>query len=372
MPESPFRLTVYDRWLRRRGWIGAPISVDAHPKHNDAGYTTVTVPTTHPRVPDLITPGARMVIEYDNHFLMSGRVGKIQGKGPTMQSEIEVTVEDDFRLLSRMLGWPNPAGKITAQGDETAYDSKTGPAETVVKHFVSRNASRSLPQVTVAGDAGRGRPISVSMRMHPLTDRLLPAVDQAGIGIDVRQQGNGLVVDCYEPTVRRQLLTEETGVVVDWSWTTQAPTATRAVVGAQGEGTERTFTYTVDAALEEEWNETVEVFRDARDTSDESTLDARADESILDGAPKAGISLTLTESRGWRYGRSVRVGDQVTTQIAPGADITDVVREASIQWTRDGGLQVTPVVGDRGDDPSVTLRHRLAALAQGVRDLKAR
>ena len=67
----------------------------------------------------------------------------------------------------------------------------------------------------------------------------------------------------------------------------------------------------------------------------------------------------------------VRVGDQVTTRIAPGADITDVLREARITWTVDAGLEVTPVVGERSDDTSTVLHRVVSQLARGIRDLKA-
>ena len=370
--DAPFLITLYDRGLRRRGWIGAPSRVEAVLRHNGIGQVSVTVDADHPRVSDVVTAGARATIHYLDEYVMSGRVGRIDGTGPAANSTVTFHVEDDFRLLYRLLGWPNPAGALTQQGEDGAYDTVTGPAETVVKTLVSRNAARSRPVITVAGDAGRGQPITTSVRMHPLADRLLPAVDVAGVGVTVLQSGSGLVVDCYTPRVRPMVLSEASGVVVGWSWTTVGPAATRVVVGGQGEGEARTFTSVVDADRETEWGESVEVFRDARDTDDPAVLAQRALEALAEGAPTTGLSLTLTESRGFAYGRSVRVGDRVTTRIAPGAEITDVLREARIVWDADNGLEVTPVVGDRQDDPSALLRATINALTRGIRDLKAR
>ena len=369
---SPFRITLFDRSLRRRGWIGAPERVECIIRHNAVGQCAVTVSADHPRIPDVVASGARATIDYLGQQVMSGRVGRCEGTGPLASSTITFHVEDDFRLLYRLLGWPNPAGTLAQQGDDGAYDTVTGPAETVVKTLVSRNAARSRPAVTVAGDAGRGAQITSSVRMHPLADRLLPAVDLAGIGVDVRQTGTGLVVDCYQPTVRRMVLSEESGVVVGWSWSTVAPTATRVVVGGQGEGVARAFVTDVDTDRETEWGETVEVFRDARDTDDVAVLAARAQEALAEGSPTTGLSLSLTESRGFAYGRTVHVGDRVTTRIAPGADITDVLREARIVWDTDSGVTVTPVVGERQDDPSALLRATINALTKGIRDLRAR
>lgn len=370
--RSPFVLTVYDKTFTRKGWIGAPVSVEAHVRHNALSHATITVDADHPRVVDLVQPGARMTLDYDDGFLMSGRVGTIEGKGPRMQSTVTVTIESDFRLLSRLLGWPNPLGAVTEQGADTAYDTKTGPAETVFKWFVTRNAGRSTPPITVAADSARGNTITVSMRMHQLADRLLPVIDQAGIGVDVRQQGAGLTVYCYQPVVRPQVLSEATGIVTDWSWTATAPAATDVVVGGQGEGTAREFLLVNDPARRAEWAESIEVFRDARDTEDPDIMVRRGEETLAEGAPTTGLSLTLAESKGWRYGKSVRVGDLVTTQIAPGAAITDVLREATLKWDREQGLTVTPVVGDRAEDPAETLRATINALARGIRDLRAR
>lgn len=369
--DSPFELTVYDHGLHRRGWIGAPAAVELVPRHNAVGYCKITVDARHPRVPDLLAPGARMTVRYLDDMLMSGRVGRVEGNGPRAQATVTVTVEDDFRLLYRLLGWPNPAGALTAQGESSAYDTVSGPAETVVKTLVARNAARSRPVVQVAASAGRGAAMQASVRMHPIADRVLTAVDAAGVGVTVIQGPSGLIVDCYAPVGTPRVVSESGGQIVDWAWTTSAPSATRVVVGGQGEGTAREFVQVIDADRETAWGETVEVFRDARDTDDAAVLAQRGEETLAEGAPTTGLSLTLAESRGFRYGRHVRVGDLVTTAIAPGAQITDVLREARITWNVDNGVQVTPVVGERSDDTSTVLRRTIQQLARGVRDLKA-
>ena len=213
--------------------------------------------------------------------------------------------------------------------------------------------------------------MQASLRMHPLADRILTAVDAAGIGVSVVQSGSGLIVDCYEPAPRTRVLSEEGGQIVDWAWSTAAPSATRVVVGGQGEGTDREFVQVIDGDREAEWGESIEVFRDARDTEDNAVMAQRAAETLAEGAPATGLSITLAESRGMRYGVHVRVGDKVTTRIAPGAEVTDVLREARITWTVDAGVQVTPVVGERADDTSTILRRTISTLARGIRDLKA-
>lgn len=368
---SPFTLTVFSRSFQRLGWIGAPLAVECVPRHNAIGYTKITVPSDDVRVPYLMTDGARMTVDYLGEQVMSGRVSHREGAGPAHTATITVTVEDDLRLLTRMLGWPNPAGGIDAQGAATAYHTVTGPAETVLKTVVTANKSRTSPAVTVAADSGRGSAITASLRMHPVSDRVLPLVDAAGIGVTVRQQGTGLVLDCYTPTVRAQPLSEDAGTVVDWSWSQEAPAATRVVVGGQGEGTAREFVHVTDSGREAAWGESIEVFRDARDSDDTAVLTLRGQETLTEGAAKAGLSLTLAETAGFAYGRSVRVGDVVTTALAPGVEVTDTLREARIVWDAENGLTATPVVGERTDDPGDMLRGTLQALTRAVRDLRA-
>ena len=369
---SPFQLTVYTRAFQRVGWIGAPLAVELVPRHLATGYCKVTVPSDDLRVPYLTEPGARMTVDYLGDRVMSGRVSRVEGAGPLAEGTVAVTIDDDFRLLERLLGWPNPAGDITQQGAATAYHTVTGPAETVLKTIVSANRARSTPPVTVAGDAGRGARVTATMRMHPVADRLLTLLDTAGVGVTVRQEGAGLVVDCYAPTVRSQPISETSGVLVDWSYTMQAPAATRVVVGGQGEGTAREFVSVVDTAREQLWGESIEVFRDARDSDDPTVQAERAQETLAEGAPTTGLTLTLAETPGYRYGKSVRVGDTVTVDVAPGVSVTDTLHEARITWDTQDGLQVTPVVGERSDDPAVTLRRTITSLARSIRDMKAR
>lgn len=386
--ESPFTITVFDGQFRRCGWIGDPSSLTATVRHNALSVAEVTIPADHPRVGDVITPGARLVITYRGEHLLSGPVVKVTGTGPTVTSTITLTVEDDWRVLTRTLAWPNPTGPITAQGAATAYDRKSGPAESVLKHFAGRNFTRLARPVTVAPDLGRGGTIDVQARMHPLSDRLYPAVDQAGIGVSVRQVGSGLVLDCYAPTVRRRVLSEDSGALTGWEWSTTAPGCTRVVVGGAGEGTAREFLHVVNADLEGEWRDVVEEFRDARDVGGDTTdsegntvpmppaeaeamLRARGLERLTEAAPTSGLSLTLAEAAGFRYGQHVRVGDTLTVRVGPGVTVTDILREASLTYA-DGGLEVTPVVGTRTDDPDVTLRRAVNDLARAVRALRTR
>lgn len=378
---SPFKIAIYSKGQDRRGWIGDPTSVVFTPRHNAPGSVEVTVSSSHNRLPDVMAPGARAVVEYqgvrsgEDPERISGPIRAIRGQGPAGVGLVTFTVEDDKRLLWRVLGWPVPANPINGQST-AEYWRGTGPAETILKDAVRANAqSRLGMSVDVAPDLGRGATIpgGVSIRMHPLADRLFPAVEQAGLGVTVvqdgpEQQGTGFRVDVYEPRAYPRALTEAGGTVVDWSWNRDAPAVTRVVAGGQGEGTARTFRRSINADLEAEWGDVIEGFVDARDAEDDATIDARAATALQEGAPTAGLAVTLAETGTFRYGgKGIRVGDTVTARVGVGTEITDLLREASIVWAADTGLSVTPVVGEITDDPDRAVAEAIAALARNQR-----
>jgi hypothetical protein len=373
--EPPFRITVYDKAFARKGWVGSPVSVTATPRHNRLPTASLTVDADHPRLPDLAEPGSRVVIDYDGEQLLSGLVRLRQGSiGPG--SQVTFDVGGDWRVLQNVLGWPNPTGTVAQQGDDEAYYTVTGPAETVVKTLATVNKNRlGLSGLTVAPTQGRGQTVTVQVRMHPLADRLLPLIDQAGIGVSVQQVGTGLVLDCYTPALHPRTLTEASGIVTGGSWSRTPPTATRVVVMGPGEGTARKFRLVVDATAEALWGEKIEVARDARDVPDDANvqtaLEARGQELLAESAAKSGLTVSLAETSTFRYGRAVKVGDRVRLEVAPGVEVEDVLREAVLSWTRDEGFRVTPLVGERSDDPDTALARAVAAVARAVRRLNS-
>lgn len=372
MAAPELGITVYGKSFARKGFVGDPVSVSMTLRHNMPSTATIEVASDHTYLPALMAAGARVVIDYDGTQVLSGPIRSAEGFG-SPDGSVTLSVEDDWRLLTRVLGWPNPTGAISAQGAATAYDTKTAPAETVLKWFAGRAVTRLGLPVTIATDLGRGSTITVQMRMHPLADRLLPAIDQAGIGVTVRQVGAGLVVDCYTPSTYPYTLDPESGIVAAWKWSRSGPTATRTVIGGGGEGTAREFRERVNATAASDWGDVVEVFTDARDVSTAGEMDARGDVALAEGMPRSGLSLELAETDTFRYGRGLVRGDLVPVQLVPGAPlITDVLREATLTYTRDAGLQVQPVVGDRTDDPDRTLWGAVAKTLAAVRNINAR
>ncbi|QCB97114.1 hypothetical protein E5206_09375 [Arthrobacter sp. PAMC25564] len=366
-PENAYGIRVYKGW-EFKGWVGRPIDLKPTIRHNMKSTATFTIDADHQRAADLMTAGARVMIYRHGEFQMSGPV-RLSGGDFTAAAELNFTVEDDFRILHNWLAWPKPGAALTGQDIE--YRSITGPAETVVKTVMAENAARLGFPLTVAPDLGRGASGKYTFRFHPAYDRLFPAVDQAGIGVTVRQQGAGLLLDCYTPRDYPHTLSPENGTITGGTYSLAAPGATRVVVGGQGEGVAREFKGFTETARETAWNDVIEVMRDARDSSSGDVYADRAAEVLAEGAPLAGLSLELSETKHFRLGGDgLRVGDRVTAKIR-GQAFTDVLREARLSWARDGDT-ATPVVGERADDPDLNLAKRIRALQRADNDRKAR
>lgn len=369
--ENPFTLNIFDKDFNYVGRIGNPISVVATPRWNDTGTATVVVDLTHPYADQLLADGARMVIEMGGQFVLSGKISSVMAEGPSLAAGLTVQVKSDFRLLHQVVGWPVPTAALTAQSLD--YGVYTGKAETIAKNVIRANmVSRLGMNVTVATDQGRGAviPDGVSFRFHTLFERLLPAVEKAGLGITFRQSGTGIVCDVEESPVYPFVLTEESGVLQWWSWTITDPTATRVIAGGTGEGSSRLLREVINASLEAAEGDIVEVFRDARDSSSLTVLASRAQETLTEGAPKNGFAVRLSETDTFQYGRNgFVVGATVTVNVG-GVNRTDILREVTMTFSRKDGVQVTPIVGEVLDNPDRTVAQFLSRLKKSVSDLK--
>ena len=374
----PFRLWVYDKDYTSRGVIGAPLELSGEDCFNAPGSAEFTLPSDHPRAPDLNEPGSRVVIDYRTPdgwlTLLSGRVEEVGGGGGSMSSWRSYRVIDDFAVLTdEVQCWPKPDAAITAQSD--AYHTVTGAAETVLKQILAPNVARQGTELTIPTSNDLGPTVTCSVRFHTVAERVLPYLDAAGLGVRVRQVADERVLQVWEPSTVPFTLTEASGVVVDGEYSVQAPTVTRVAVGAGGEGAARVFRMFADLALEAEWGITLPAFRDARDVAAddsnlETALEERAAETLTEGAPKASLRCELVETDHFRLGVAYNVGDVVTVQLAGAPPITDRVRSVEFSWTPDDGARITPRVGEWSDTSETAVVQRVVALTRAVSDLQ--
>lgn len=409
MTGSPFKITVYDKWRERKAIVSTPLSLRVVPRHNLKGTAEFSLALNHPALGDLMEAGSRVVIEYRDKHALSGPVKARSINGPSNQGKATFIVEDDFSILYETLGWPVPGSAITNQGAAERHVI-TGPAETVVKElFVQNSIIRLGNNCIIAPDQGRGDIITVELRFESLMEKLFPAVEDAGIGVNVRQDGYNLVLDCYEPVTYAPILSEESGIVQDWSWTNTSPKATSVVVGGREEAKLREFRQFVDSPAIDLWELRSETFVDARDVGSElndwygdmktaqgqtppdtAAIDAlnasyagiraayealiakRGDESLTENAEKTGIRMVLSETDSFRYGDSVNVGDRVSMKVGPGLTLTDTLREAELTWTFEDGVTATPSVGEITDNPDRVFAKALRNSATRIRKIEVK
>lgn len=379
MDNAPLRFTIYDRTYKRLGWVNNPRMADVTINHNLPSVCTFALDEDHRWAQALATPGARVVVEYtgldDPEPLMSGVVST-KGERDGQVGTVTFSVKDDKSLWWELLGWVKPNGTRAQQGDDDSYYRISGTAEYVAKTLVTANMGHVNLPLTVAPNGARGSNVKATLRMHPLADRILPAVDHAGIGLDAYQDGAGIRVDVYQPTDRsgRPALTEASGIVQSGTWSATPPTVTRVVVAGPGEGRARKFVTVIDAAAEAQWGVSIEQVRDARDVEDtdpnmEDTLIARGQEMLDEGAAQYALTATLSETPAFRYGVAYGLGDILPVQLTGAPVITERVRTINFSLTPDDGFVITPHIGVDDSIEHVNAKY-LARLAAGVRDLK--
>ena len=370
--ENPFRIEVYDKTFAFKGYVGNPVSLVVTPRYNQISTGVLTVDLDHQRVGDLLADGARVVIYLRGVFLMSGKVNLRKAQGPLVQGELDFYIKDDFRFLSQVLGWPVPGSSITSQS-AAEYAVYTGNAESVLKNVVAANMVTRLGMpVTIATNLGRGTvvPDGVSFRFHPLTERLFPALEQAGIGVTFKQTGTTIACDVFVPPVFGPVLSEKSGVITAWSWSSEDAAATRVVIGGDGDATARMFRAVADTGMEAQHREVFEVFSDSRGEETEAALLSRGQEALNENAPKSGFAVTLSESDHIQYGKNgLVVGAKVTIDLGF-AVRTDTLREVTLSYSRSEGYTAQPIVGDISDNPDRTIAKFLARLKKGIADLK--
>lgn len=373
---SAFRISIYDKDRVFQGQIGNPSALAVTVRHNLISTLSMTVPLGHERLPSLMSDGARLRVSFKGEFLISGPIVADELTTDGKSGSYTVSVEDDKRILWDIAGFPVPGSGVSSQS-AAEYRTYTGDAETIIKDAVTENGVTRLavPGLMVAPNLHRGAvvPGGVALRMHPLADRMFPALEEAGIGVTVEQQGTALVFDVYEPVTHPRSLSTAGRTLKQVKMTRTRPKASRVIIGGQGEGTARTFRYLTDTAREAAYGMRAEVFRDARDDGGAEVMDARGAETLAENGPKNGVSLTLAGSGIFKYGPGgFHVGDRIPVKVTDDITITEVIRECTLKWVSRDYASVEPAIGELTDRPERVTAQRLAAVARAQRDQERR
>jgi len=296
-------------------------------------------------------------------------------------------------------------------GSAAAGGVSVDTSEAAVKHLIEVNLGR-LPftPLDVRPDLGRGgnpRAAGVlpNIRFLRLSEAIMPILEWSGLGVKVWQAPGTTEysVDVWEPRSWSQPISAESGIVRDGRWSLQSPEATRAVVGGPGELAARAFwDGGVDDDLEALYGDVIEVFTDATgatltwpDGLSEALKVAKYyllrpevadnDKSRFRGylsgagaqarekaAPTSGLSLNLSETDAFHFGGpdGYHIGDQVTAGSA-GLTFSDRISECTLSLNSSDGLKVTPVVGEKKNEPNRQVARAIVGLATALRQSNA-
>lgn len=446
--DSPFEIRVYDRAFKRQGWVADPVAASFTPRFNAQGTGELRLSASDPVLEYLLAPGARVSCQYNGEHLMSGRALKPSGSF-LPNGEIVVQISDDWRRMRNTLAWVRPNGEISPTdmvantdnalgqswlpgggsdaGPDGTTSGQTGyyfwpdgsavvggvrvdSAEAAIKQLILANLGGRLnAPITVAANLNRGGDaraagILPAVRFSTLEEAAAPILTWSGLGLRFAQALDGIRidVDVWEPTVWPQVLDVASGIIQDGNWSQEEAALTRMVIGGPGEGVNRAFFSSVDAAREALTGEVIEAFKDATGanlgwptspalddllkvakyfllrpevdalskTLFSAYIQAASTKAYNESAATAGLALKLAETVSFRFGgpTGFHLGDTVKARSG-GLNFSDKITECTIAVNAETGLTVTPVVGEKKDDPDRLLAQGIMALAASQRRL---
>jgi hypothetical protein len=396
-------------------------------KTTDPSVGQIVLPADHDYSEQLQAEGARVTIAYRGVDEMSGWIDSHDGDMVLPGGNVTYQVLGDECVLDEVLAWVAPdrplgaatltslaqgtlpsgsvvAGTVTNQ--DGYYIWPAGTATTVegaVKQILKANIIDRLGlPFTVAPNLGRGGvPDLPRVRFSTLREAIAPLLEQSGLGVVIMQpkSGGSIVIDVVEPDPAKwsQEVTPEAGILVGSNVSRSAPVATRAVLGGPGDIAARVFfsSTTGPVRTEEEaaWGRVIEVWRDATGARIEypgdleeiyrvakyahlqvpgaaamlaSYFQEEERKALADKAATSGISTELAESETFFYGGvdGYRRGDWLRMRIR-GLLYTEQLLKATLKSSK-AGTKVTPVVGQRTDDPDKEIADALMVLARAA------
>jgi hypothetical protein len=276
----------------------------------------------------------------------------------------------DTGILAGYLGFMTPATDVstTAATIGTAYDTRTGAAETVLLGYITANvgsgalARREIAELVVPASLGRGSTITYKSRFHSLLDVARSVSVKGGVGVRLVQGGRGeLLVEPSVPVARPGLVwSVEAGTLVGSAWTWTAAEATDVIAGGRDELTTRNFVRSTATAPTGGFGFRRERFSAQTNVEDGTDLKESADELLLEGASQNGIQVEPTESVQWRYGVDYALGDLVTVS-EDGQSVTDRLERLAISDSDGAAPRWSPSIGEWSVQRQADVARRIAS-----------
>ncbi|WP_446686017.1 siphovirus ReqiPepy6 Gp37-like family protein [Nonomuraea roseola] len=394
-----------DSFYGRVGVVEQYTSLDVISRFNAVGAWSLTVPADSNEAV-ILRAGGGIIVWIDGvpRPVMSGPVTSIthtwSAEQPGKGQVVYTGVSDETLLWSRIT-LPVPGATVENQtADRYTF---TGTAAAALRQLVDVNAGPSARADRVIDGLdvpaySFGRSLTIGTRFDVLGVALQDIAASAGIGWKLRQgTSDRLVFEPYTPRVHDDggvVFSPEAGTLAAYTYRLTAPTASRLVLAAQGEGRNRWLKqYDDTSSTPTEWFRTpLERFVDRRDVpvargangspvnpddpaqpADPAALaqlDQAAAEALAESQALGELSVTPIDSEHFRYGVHYEVGDVVSVDVR-GDIITDVLREVRLSDGGDGP-RVSPVIGTAGASATPGLYREVRRIWNSIRKLEAR
>lgn len=362
---------------------------------------------------DLAPNGTVIYQCLDDHRLLVNTLGFVRP-----DKSLKTTSLADVGQTWRPLGGSGTAGKVTGQysyflwpnGSAATGGVTITSAEGAIKHIIRENLVTRLGRpVTIKPDLGRGGNPTAYLpivRQESLAEAIQPILNHSRLGVKVWQDpyGDTIFVDVVEPGAWPQILTPESGIIHDGVYAINAPDITRPIIGGPGQTSGRAFAGlqgTGNVTSDEvDYNDVIEVFREAGSfefawpagladdeqvpkyypwlaglgAGEAARFTAFFDRAIADGLDAgpgtSTLEMQLSETETFHFGGAdgIHLGDSIVVETS-GQIFENQISECQLGFTRADGLVVTPLVGQRTDDPDTQLATALANVAKAIRKI---
>jgi hypothetical protein len=324
-----YKLYVRDSELNRIAEIDDYTSLEMILRFNAPSTWVLILPTDSIAAKELSKPKYGINVTKDGETLLSGNVAKPNRKWDASQDTTTVSGLDDTAWLEKRLAYPVPSGPPYTS---TAYDVRTGAAETIIHEFVDYNAGpralpeRQVPKLVLGTNLGRGNVVTGRARFHSLIERLRAlALVGGGLGFRIKQVGKNLEFQTYQPTdkTKEVIFSPLLGNLRAFEYGRETAETNYVIVGGGGQGTSRTFIERGDSTSISKYGRH-EAFVDQRNTSETSELEQSIDEELEQKAEKYSLSISPVDTDSMTFGRDYNLGDKVSIVLTQPNEVIDV------------------------------------------------
>ncbi|MEU1761313.1 hypothetical protein [Micromonospora sp. NPDC005652] len=360
--------------------VGDPIAcwetVDATVRLNAAGSAQFTTPA-HPWIREQIDAAHRVVLIRDRRVFIAGPIEEYQieqsddGEN-SGDGKLTVTWTDDLALVLRRQAYPNPA--LTPEEQTTDYWEWDGNRELGLHALVDANAGpgarpeRQVPHLVLDSPTGITATGKVSSGWELLGEPMNRlAGDDVGFRTTQDMAAKRILFQTFPLVDKSDKVRFGFGLgnLRYLSFKREAPRATTAIVGGQGEGADRYVIERTNAVAEAMWGRReVLVSRNGSDPVEE--LETAGDEQLRDDGETYQLQTSAWDTPDQRYPEHYDIGTRVSVALGPNLQVSERVQLVHLQAWATAGELASAMVGTQEESNDPLWLRRVRALEREV------